>query len=381
MVISLFGGNEPPAAAETPPPAAPTAAGIALARLERVEGSVFLFAAGAPGRTEASAGRDILRGQGLATGKGSLAVVKYPDGTRLEVAEETTLDLFARWSPRRAASPAEGKYLLLRQGMLAAEVAAQPKDAPMILGTPLADVQVLGTRFTLAAAPESTRVEVKEGRVALVRRADRAAVEVRAGQCAEAAPGAPLAAKAVLPPIASTVTVRFGPPGTAVPAGALLDSGDEFDAKRGYGWQGSKERRRSQVNVFRDHQWVTKGREPRAFARAADPTRASGVSAGSAFHAETWTMNLANGRYLVTVCAGDADAAQGPHHVTVEGQAVVVASPTAAGEYVEKQDVPVAVKDGRLTVAVGGHRSALVPNRERPGETTLVSLVIKKIAE
>jgi hypothetical protein len=373
----------------TPPaPAAPTVAEVPLASIERVAGTVRLVVPGAAGPFPATAGRDIPRGCGLSTGSGeSLAVVKYADGTRLEVGPETTVALFSRWTPRGAAAPAPasgGKYLLLQQGTLAAEVAAQPPGLPMILGTPLADVQVLGTRFTLAAVPEATRVEVKQGRVVLVRRADRAAAEIRAGQCGEAPRNGPPSVRPAPPPevrIASVVTVRFGPAGTAVPAGTLLDSGDEPDAARTYGWQGSKERRKSMIGIYLERQWVTKGREPRAFAKAADPMRSSGVSAGSAFHAETWEMPLANGRYIVTVCAGDPDAPQGPHHVIIEGQAVIAATPTAAGAFAEKADVPVTVRDGKLTVAVGGHRAGPGPNRDRPGETTLVSLVIKKIAE
>ncbi len=365
-----------------PGPAAPTVAGISLARLERVEGEVFLLAGGGAVRVPVAAGKDLVRGSGLATGAGSRAVATYPDGTRLDAGPETMIALISRWTPRGAAPGTEGgKYLQLRAGTLVADVAAQPKGLPMILGTPLADVQVLGTRFTLAVGPEMTRVQVDAGRVVVVRRADRAAAEVRAGQVLEVGAGGPLAAKAAPPAAKEVARVRFGPAGTAVPDGTRLDSGEAFDAKRGYGWLGAAERRRSLVGIYHDRQWVTKGREPRAFAKAADPARASGVSAGSAFHAETWEMALPSGRYLVTVCAGDAGAAQGPHHVVVEGRPAIVAAPTAAGAFAEASDVPVAVADGRLTVAVGGHRSAVAPNPGRPGETTLVSVVVRKVME
>jgi len=369
----------------SPAPASstPTVAVVPVARIERAEGSVQLVRPGAADRMPAAEGKDIPRGAGLVTGAaGSRAVVKYPDGTRLEVGPETTIASFTQWRARGAApGAAGGKYLLLQQGTLTADVAAQPKGIPMILGTPLADIQVLGTRLAVAAGPESTRVEVRQGAVAVMRRSDRAAVSVRAGQVVETGPSGPLAVKAIPPAVFSVVTVRFGPAGTDVPAGARLDSGDELDAGRGHGWLGSKERRRSQVSVFQDPHWVTKGREPRAFAKAPDAMHASGVSAGSPWHIETWEMPLANGRYLVSVCAGDADAAQGPHHVVVEGQPAIAAAPTAAGAFVEREDVPVTVRDGRLTVAVGGHRGAAAPNRDRPGETTLVYLVVKKVAE
>ncbi len=373
--------KDAPAERPVPRPVAPTVAAIALAKLERAEGEVFLLAGGGAVKRPAAAGKEIVRGAGLATGADGRAAVTYPDGTRLDLGPGSTVTIFSRWTPRGSEAGATGgKYLLLREGTLAAEVAAQPKGRPMILGTPLADVQVLGTRFTVDAGPDTTRVAVDEGRVVAVRRSDRRAAEVRAGQVLEVKDRGPLVAEAPPPPATVVATVRFGPTGTDVPENARLDSGGKFDAKRGFGWQGSAARRRSLVGLYRQRKWVTKGREPRAFAKAAGPMRASGVSAGSPYHAETWEFVLPPGRYLVTVCAGDADAAQGPHHVVIEGRPAIVATPTAAGGFAVREDVPVTVRDGRLTVAVGGHRSAVAPNPERPGETTLVYVVVKRVA-
>jgi hypothetical protein len=77
---------------------------------------------------------------------------------------------------------------VLLEGSAALDVAPHAQD-PVVLATRHAEVTVLGTRFRLAVQPDSTRLEVTEGRVRLVRLSDKAAVEVKAGQFAVAGPG------------------------------------------------------------------------------------------------------------------------------------------------------------------------------------------------
>jgi hypothetical protein len=183
--------------------------------------------------------------------------------------------------------------------------------------------------------------------------------------------------RAVPPKAVETIVVKFGPASQQAPAGARLDSGEEYSERRGHGWLGSMTRRRVLKNIYHERKWVTEGREARSLG-GSDPLRAGCVVAGSGFHAETWQINLPNGRYLVTVCAGDPEGLQGPHHVAVEGQPVIAAAVPKAGDFAVREDVPVTVRDGRLTVVVGGHR---VETRDRPGETALNYLVIKKAVE
>lgn len=165
---------------ETPAPSRPSPSTVTvkepepapvLATIERAQGTVHV--GDRPGR-EIRAG-DVVR----TIGPESVAVVKYPDGTRLEVAAETAVGPFGE----RAGG---GKSLALEHGVLVADVARQP--APLILATPHAEVTVLGTEFTLAATAAWTRLEVREGRVRLARTGGGAA-EVRAGTYAVAAPG------------------------------------------------------------------------------------------------------------------------------------------------------------------------------------------------
>jgi hypothetical protein len=87
-----------------------------------------------------------------------------------------------------------GKRVTLEAGVLDANVAKQPPDEPMILSTPHAEVQVLGTRFRLTVTPNSTRLDVYEGRVKLTRRNDGKSVVVAAKEFALAGSGVELKA-------------------------------------------------------------------------------------------------------------------------------------------------------------------------------------------
>ncbi|MBI3761210.1 MAG: FecR domain-containing protein, partial [Chloroflexi bacterium] len=79
-----------------------------------------------------------------------------------------------------------GRGFLLSRGMLRAEVAKQPPAAPLVFATPTADARVLGTELVLFAGADSTRLEVRTGRVRLTRREDGLSVDVAAGSTAVA---------------------------------------------------------------------------------------------------------------------------------------------------------------------------------------------------
>ncbi|CAN5906848.1 hypothetical protein BH11VER1_BH11VER1_07840 [soil metagenome] len=70
------------------------------------------------------------------------------------------------------------KRLTLKHGVLAANVAPQPQDRPMLIKTPTAEVQVVGTVFNLTARPDDTLLRVDKGLVRLKRLADGQSVEV-----------------------------------------------------------------------------------------------------------------------------------------------------------------------------------------------------------
>ena len=172
----------------------------AIAILDRIEGEVFVLHGSGAAPVPARDGTPLLPGQGLRTGGfGSVAIVTFPDRTRLEVGADTTLSGFSEGS---------GKRVALAAGSLRAEVATQPQGRPMVFTAPQGEVKVLGTTLRLVAEPGgkgSTRLEVKEGKVLLKRSLDGKMVEVMSGHYAVAAPGVELVAK----PLDQSVLVSF----------------------------------------------------------------------------------------------------------------------------------------------------------------------------
>ena len=177
----------PPPAAPTPaPPARPVETRTAVAVVESIDGK----ASGTP----VAADQEF-----TATG---VTVIKYADGTRLEMARHTRL---------LGLTQVSGKRIGLAEGMIRFDVPRQPAGQPLVVATPQADVTVLGTRFTVTAAADRSRVDVEEGRVRLRRLADRATIDVPTGHFAVVAPGAEFAA---VKPVKFVKGVNFN--GTAV---------------------------------------------------------------------------------------------------------------------------------------------------------------------
>jgi hypothetical protein len=94
---------------------------------------------------------------------------------------------------------ANGNRLELITGAIAAKVAPQPAEHPMLIATPHSDVKVLGTEFLLSVDAVSTHVEVIEGAVEICSREDGKAVKVNRDQFANVAHGVELAARSLLP--------------------------------------------------------------------------------------------------------------------------------------------------------------------------------------
>jgi periplasmic protein TonB len=161
---------------EAPKPTVPAV--VEVARLERVQGDVFLMSDA--GRTPAKTGDPIPPGRGLQTdGRESSAVVRYADGTLMDIGPDTVLKRFDEGD----------KKLAVVQGTITAQVPRQPAGHPMILTTPLAESKVVGTKFTLWARPDWTRLEVKEGRVRFTRLSDGTSADVGPDQVAIASAG------------------------------------------------------------------------------------------------------------------------------------------------------------------------------------------------
>ena len=176
----------PPTPIPDPPKSVETRAAVAV--VESVDGT----ASGAP----------VLPGQDFtATG---FTVIKYPDGTRLEVSRHTKL---------AGLTQTPGKRIALLDGAVRFDVPRQPVGQPLVVATPQADVTVLGTRFTVTASEGRSRVDVEEGRVRLRRLADRAVIDVPTGHYAIVASGAEFAA---VKPVKFVKGVNFNGPAVTI---------------------------------------------------------------------------------------------------------------------------------------------------------------------
>ena len=76
------------------------------------------------------------------------------------------------------------KKLYLRSGVLSADVIRQPAGRPMIVVTPTARLEILGTRFDVMVNPERSKVSVREGLVRAVRSSDGQSVNIKGGHSA-----------------------------------------------------------------------------------------------------------------------------------------------------------------------------------------------------
>jgi Tol biopolymer transport system component len=189
------------------------AAEPAIARLERVEGEVYVVSGQA--REPAAVGRELHSGQGLQTvGEESSVMVVYTDATRLKIGPDSTVD---ELSDGPSAGNV-GKRVSLVTGSLDANVARQPEGRPMVLTTPHAQVVGQGTRLCLVNSPEATRVDnlenLEKGSVRLTQRSD--------GKSVELTPGTFSIARAQPMPLGpQPLAAQYTQPRASLPASAL----------------------------------------------------------------------------------------------------------------------------------------------------------------
>lgn len=175
LLLAALAGILLSRAGPAPPPAV----------LERIEGTVWIFQP--TGRSRATVGGPIPPGDTIETeGPASAAEARLEDGSRLRLSEAAR------------ASISEGR-IFLERGHLDAEIRPRPAGRPFVIGTPQAELYILGTRLTVSTGEDLSVLRVEEGRVLMKRRSDAASAEVSAGHYAVAAPGIPLEARP-LPP-------------------------------------------------------------------------------------------------------------------------------------------------------------------------------------
>ena len=164
----------------------PSVTAVAAARIDRVEGEVYVTARA--GRKAAAAGQDLLAGEGVAcAGTRGFVVLSFPDKSRLELSCGATIRDLYDIDP----AAKRGKRVFVEKGSIKADVAPQPKDQPLVVGSSQAELKVVGTTFRLtvdADSKPSATLEVEEGKVEL-RTPGGKSVDVGAGRMAVATPG------------------------------------------------------------------------------------------------------------------------------------------------------------------------------------------------
>jgi hypothetical protein len=143
--------KDPPSTTTQPAP-------TVIAQLDWIQGPAARLKAGAK----------ILSGESVTTtGPGSLAVVRFADGTRLDLEADTQIVF--------------GEKFDLVKGAVTADVAKQAAGKAVVFTTPHAEARVLGTRLRLSVEGDSSRLDVREGKVRFTRTRDGASTEVSAG--------------------------------------------------------------------------------------------------------------------------------------------------------------------------------------------------------
>lgn len=121
---------------------------------------------------EVTAGIEVKANQTLVThGEKSSAVFVFEDGTSLVVAGDTTI------------TTVDGaKRVVVTDGAVAASVSPQPVGKPLIVSTPIAEIQVVGTQFSVNHSSELTDLAVTHGAVVIKRHSDGSSKTVTKGQ-------------------------------------------------------------------------------------------------------------------------------------------------------------------------------------------------------
>jgi hypothetical protein len=341
--------------------------------VERVDRIVYITRGS--DKVRLNMGDEVAVGNTIDTYPAASARLRFSDGTWIEIGGGSSF---------RELPSTTGRKIFLASGTLESQITKQSPDRPMVFTTPTGEATILGTtiRLTVANDPKpGTTLEVKEGKVRLRNLLDGKTAEVVTGQFAVAAAGADLVPQKSF---GDEVLVKFGPADVALKPGWVLDSGEEFDPKRGYGWKGPKEGELIPGLTWRDGQGkIWPKRAGRFAARrttdpTADPLKTTDIVAGWAGQVETWKMPLPNGRYLISVCCGDVSYEQGPHHINVEGIQLIDQKINKAGQLIEVLNVPVEVKDGELNMIVGGNPG---PKKSADGstDTCINYLLIKRV--
>jgi hypothetical protein len=153
-----------------------------IGRISDVAGRVEIVSGPSPGSPAAS-GMAVSPGHTLVTrGPDSSATLRLDDGTLIRVANDT-----------RAVFPAEDRDRIdVESGNVTASVPPRPTHRSLVIRTPEAEVEVLGTRISVATNDRRTKVNVLEGEIRVMRLSDQRSVQRGRDKAAEVSPFADL---------------------------------------------------------------------------------------------------------------------------------------------------------------------------------------------
>ncbi len=140
------------------------------AALVDVSGSVLWSDGGTGPQPVSASGARLHSGTLETVGAVSSAQLRFDDGTWFTLGGNSELSFSAVGATR----------VHLRGGSLTAWVARQPPGRPLVVRTPTAEVEVLGTEFAVNTVADQTQLNVETGRVRLRRLVDGRVVEVAA---------------------------------------------------------------------------------------------------------------------------------------------------------------------------------------------------------
>lgn len=186
----------PPTVARPPEPGAP------IARLEAVAQGVCVFRETNPSTAvRADVGTELRDHDAVHVPRQGHASIRYADRTSLKAGSDTLLELAGLVEEPGSLIPSgkgrRVKKIALVQGTVTVEIPRDPAAIPVVVSTSNARARATAATFTVTALAGSTRLEMLEGRGALIRHEDNHTVDVSEGHHAIAAAGAPMAAMQV----------------------------------------------------------------------------------------------------------------------------------------------------------------------------------------
>lgn len=123
-------------------------------------------------------------------GEDSFAVLQFLDNTILAIGGNSEL---------ACSFDSLQKRIVVPEGDLMAQVASQREESPMVIETPVAEAEILGTRLSLSTDQVTTELAVQEGEVRMQRLSDGRIVGIRRGEKLLVSEGSDLVPKPCIP--------------------------------------------------------------------------------------------------------------------------------------------------------------------------------------